>query len=200
MTLLDDYTSIYGEVLQPIAPVLEALTASHMRGLDHVDRITARAKSPDRFIAKAAKRGEDGSLKYSDPLSQIQDQLGVRVVVFYKGDVEVVSKEVTRYFRPIEMRNVVPETHWAFGYFGKHFVLALPSEAVPKGIELERAPDFFELQIKTLFQHAWSEAGHDLGYKPVDQLNEDQQRRLAFTAAQAWGADRVFEELAEELL
>ena len=30
----------------------------------------------------------------------------------------------------------------------------------------ERTPRFFELQVKTLFQHAWSEASHDIAYKP----------------------------------
>jgi ppGpp synthetase/RelA/SpoT-type nucleotidyltranferase len=64
---------------------------------------------------------------------------------------------------------------------------------------VEECPTFFELQIKTLFQHAWGEADHDLIYKPSGALTSDQRRRVAFTAAQAWGADRIFEELAQEL-
>jgi ppGpp synthetase/RelA/SpoT-type nucleotidyltranferase len=61
-------------------------------------------------------------------------------------------------------------------------------------------PEFFELQIKTLFQHAWSEADHDLAYKSVRALDELEQRQIAFSAAQAWGADRIFEELATQLV
>jgi putative GTP pyrophosphokinase len=60
-------------------------------------------------------------------------------------------------------------------------------------------PGFFELQIKTLFQHAWSEADHDLGYKPGDQpLTSEQKRLIAFTSAQAWGADHIFDQLFRE--
>jgi putative GTP pyrophosphokinase len=42
-------------------------------------------------------------------------------------------------------------------------------------------------------------AEHDLGYKPgAVPLTPDEKRRLAFTAAQAWGADRIFDELFHE--
>jgi hypothetical protein len=35
--------------------------------------------------------------------------------------------------------------------------------------------------------------------KPMVQLSSDQKRKIAFTAAQAWGADKMFEELFREL-
>ena len=41
---------------------------------------------------------------------------------------------------------------------------------------------------------------HDLIYKPSGTLTSDQRPRVAFTAAQAWGADRIFEEPAQELV
>ena len=130
---------------------------------------------------------------------QIQDQIGARVIVFYTSDVEPVGERILKYCRHIEVATKEPNTDAEFGYFGKHFVLALPPDCVPGGIEIERAPKFFELQIRTLFQHAWSEAEHDLAYKPAETLSPDQKRRFAFTAAQAWGADRILEELAQEL-
>jgi hypothetical protein len=38
-----------------------------------------------------------------------------------------------------------------------------------------------------------------LGYKPSVDLTSEQRRKLAFTAAQAWGADQIFEELRADL-
>jgi putative GTP pyrophosphokinase len=197
--LLGDYTRRYHSILSPIAGRLEGLIQDHLGKIKRVDRISTRAKSPDRFVAKAAKLNPDRTPRYPDPYAQIQDQIGARVTVFYLKDVERISKILIPYFRPIEQRTLVPDSEWEFGYFGKHYVLVLPKDAVPEDVRLEDAPRFFELQIKTLFQHAWSEANHDLGYKPENLLSSDQKRLLAYTSAQAWGADYAFHELADEL-
>jgi putative GTP pyrophosphokinase len=163
-----------------------------------IDRVTARPKSIDRFLAKARKV-ENGKPKYAEPLRQIQDQVGARVITFYWSDVERISAVVERYYRPIEARNLVPESEWEFGYFGRHYILLIPNDVIAPSMDRELIPEFFELQVKTLFQHAWSEAEHDLGYKPgAVPLTSDEKRRLAFTAAQAWGADRIFDELFQE--
>ena len=179
------------------AAAIEQQLRGYLEGTPHVDRVSARAKSVDRFVAKASKI-ENGSPKYSDPLSQIQDQIGVRVVSFYLSDVECISSLIERYYRPIESKSLVPDSEWEFGYFGRHFILLMPTDVIDDSDEGVRMPEFFELQIKTLFQHAWSEANHDLGYKPgTKPLTADEKRQLAFTAAQAWGADRIFEDLSK---
>ena len=99
-------------------------------------------------------------------LSQIQDQIGARIITFYKSDVERLDAIVLKYFTPIEFRDRVPDSEWEFGYFGRHYVLLLPTDVIGETMDRAKVPDFFELQVKTLFQHAWSEADHDLGYKP----------------------------------
>lgn len=199
MSDIDTYSGRYDRYLRDIARNLERLMIGHVSELSNIDRVNARAKEPERFAEKARRLDDDGRLKYHSPLTEIQDQLGVRVVVFYVDDVEPVRDVILRYLRPIEVQSVVPDSDWEFGYFGQHFVLGLPDDAVPQDVDLGDAPRFFELQIKTLFQHAWSEANHDLGYKAAAPLASDHRRRLAFTAAQAWGADRVFNELRREL-
>src|SRR6185312_2125 len=163
-----------------------------------IDRISVRAKGIDRFLAKAAKEA-DGAPKYSDPIDQIQDQIGARIVTFYLSDVARLGATIEKYFGSVEVQNVVPDSPREFGYEGRHYILFIPDDVKDPATNAEDCPTFFELQIKTLFQHAWGEADHDLIYKPSGVLTPDQRRRVAFTAAQAWGADRMFEELAQEL-
>lgn len=194
-----EYRRRYESFLQVIAEALRDHIAGCLVGVPNIDRVTARAKDPERFAQKATRLDERGQPKYDQPLTEIQDQLGARIIVFYLNDLERVVTAIRRYFQPIEERELVPESQWAFGYFGQHFVLPLPRDVVAPGVELAQVPGFFELQIKTLFQHAWSEANHDLCYKAQAPLSPDQERRFAFTAAQAWGADRVFDELRAEL-
>jgi putative GTP pyrophosphokinase len=196
--LKTEYETRYGEVLVSTASGLQRVIEGYLHGQPRIDRIAVRAKSPNSFLEKAQKC-IDGARVYSDPIGQIQDQVGARVIVFYTSDVGPISDHLLRYCRHIEETTKEPPSEAEFGYFGKHFILAMPPDAVPSHVELSRAPNIFELQVRTLFQHAWSEAEHDLGYKPARALTPDQKREFAFTAAQAWGADLIFQRLHQEL-
>jgi ppGpp synthetase/RelA/SpoT-type nucleotidyltranferase len=109
-----------------------------------------------------------------------------------------VKSAIEAYFHAIEWIEKKPENDSEFGYFGEHYTLNIPDDAIPEGLE-DRCPKFFELQIKTLFQHAWSEAHHDIGYKAPRELTSLEVRQMAFSAAQAWGADQIFLQLAKDL-
>ncbi len=198
MTLERDYQARFDQVLRPLANNIQNQLSEYLKDVPRIDRVSARAKSVDRFLGKANAK-VDGGAKYVEPLAQIQDQVGARIITFYLDDVNTVAEVVEKYYRPIEQQHIIPDNDWMFGYFGRHFILLVPSETIEEGWDKNMVPDFFELQIKTLFQHAWSEANHDLGYKPGEQpLEADEARRLAFTSAQAWGADKIFNEMFQE--
>jgi putative GTP pyrophosphokinase len=186
------------DALVQAASALDAFLREYMKGVPRIDRISARPKDIDRFVAKAVKE-EKGNPKYSDPLNQIQDQIGARIVTFYLADVERIATQVLKYLKPIEVKQIVPDSESEFGYFGQHFILLLPSDVTVSIEHQDLLPKFFELQVKTLFQHAWAEASHDLAYKPGQPLSIEQKRSVAYTSAQSWGADKMFDELYEAL-
>ncbi len=180
------------EILEITAQRILADLREILHGIPHVDGITARAKSINRFVDKALKLDKDGNRKYQHPFDEIQDQVGARIVVFYLSDVDEIAERVYANYRPaedVEKRDEKPEQ---FSYQARHFVCRIPpdiraSAQTPVGV--------FELQISTLFQHAWAEANHDIAYKPEHPLEYNDRRRLAWAAAQAWGADVIFDEL-----
>jgi putative GTP pyrophosphokinase len=200
--LLSQYKERHDRVLVPVGETLERLIKSHLAGppgLPRIDRVSVRPKSPKSFIDKANKTTDKREPRYLDPLEQIQDQIGARIIAFYKSDVAAVCERVMKFFTRAEQQAKEPESEWEFGYFGMHFILTLPGDAIPPEIEAAAAPRLFELQVRTLFEHAWSESEHDLVYKTPKPLTRDQKRRCAYTAAQAWGADRAFQELYDEI-
>lgn len=194
----DEYVARF-QSLASIAGKLQVYLRQTLLGIERIDAVTARAKDPDRFFVKATKNDEEGKPKYTNPRYQIQDQVGARITVFYLSDVEIVRETIVKNFRFIEEASKAPTFESEFGYFGLHFILGIPDDviAVP---EEDDAPEFFELQVKTLFQHAWSEAHHDMGYKSIRELTTDERRLMAFTAAQAWGADTIFNNLSKSLV
>lgn len=199
--MTDNIKSVYAErrekILEPVSRRLLELLTDYFRSEPRIDRIATRAKTVPSFVEKAQKQ-IDGVPVYNDPLNQIQDQIGARIITFYRSDVERVAALVLKYFRPIEDQLIVPDRDSEFGYFGRHFVLFCPSDVLDPESDRDDGPKFFELQIKTLYQHAWSEANHDLGYKESTALKSEEKRKVAFTAAQSWGADTIFEELFKE--
>lgn len=197
--LKDEYVARYSAI-NDVAESLRNYLKHLLSGVSRIDAISARAKDPDRYFAKAIKQNEDGSPKYTNPKYEIQDQIGARVTVFYLEDVERIRGIVVKDLRFIEEKEKKPESESEFGYFGLHFIIDMPDDIVPDDVADDVIPEFFELQIKTLFQHAWSEAHHDLGYKAFRELSRDEKRKIAFTAAQAWGADSIFQELATALV
>ena len=169
------------------------------RGVGRIDQLTGRAKSIESFLAKAKKKCEDGSYRYKEPLVDIQDQIGVRIITFYLSDVNNLVNIISENYTYIEVLDKHPNRFDAFSYVGKHFILFIPEE-IKTWKKDDYMPSFFELQIKTMFQHAWAESEHDLNYKTGKELSMDDKRLIAFSAAQAWGADKVFEQLTEKYL
>jgi ppGpp synthetase/RelA/SpoT-type nucleotidyltranferase len=184
-------------ILEETARKLTKHLTKVLEGIERIDSINSRAKDPDRYFAKATKKYCEGSEKYNYPVYEIQDQIGARINVIYLQDVEIVRQHITKFFRFIEETKKSPEDNSTFGYFGHHFIIQMPDDIISEEHK-EFIPEFFELQIKTLFQHAWSESHHDLGYKTLREWTSEERRKMAFTAAQAWGADQIFKELARD--
>lgn len=58
----------------------------------------------------------------------------------------------------------------SFGYEARHLVCFIPPDICANHNTLI---NFFELQIITLFQYAWTQAEHDVGYKSQGALSYD---------------------------
>jgi putative GTP pyrophosphokinase len=165
--------------------------------LEHVDHVSFRVKGLKSFVSKATKKADE----YTNPLVEIEDQVAGRVVVLFRHDVPLVLRlleenAVTR----VQRQHKGPRNYDDFGYEDEHLSVGIPLTCEPPGwTDIESRPQVIELQVRTIFQHAWAQAAHLLDYKPTDgALDDIQRRRLAHVAASAWGADREIELLHDE--
>lgn len=185
MNVQDEYSQRF-PVLQQAAEIIKDELRELLSPMERIDNITVRAKSIERFVTKATMK------TYADPLQDIQDQIGARAIVYYLSDVDSVAKRILGEFRIVEGRQLEENVPNQFGYQARHYVCCVPLDIRTK----TNCPiGFFELQISTLFQHAWAEANHDLGYKSAIPTSYGELRKIAWAAAQAWGADTIFDEI-----
>jgi putative GTP pyrophosphokinase len=180
-------------ILRALAGNLEANVKELLDGVQHIDRIYFRPKQPRKFLEKS-KKEKDGKLVYKNPLTEIEDQVAGRVLVFFLDDIDVILEKLRENFNPFEELRKQPKSHDAFGYESYHCVFNIPPTLKPNTWgTIKEPPVSFEMQVRTLFMHAWAEPEHDLGYKGKKNAPPEALRHFAWAAASAWGGDRAFQ-------
>ncbi|GAA1934729.1 (p)ppGpp synthetase [Nocardioides hwasunensis] len=157
-------------------------------GIDYLS-VTGRTKSVASFSAKA-NRTEGGAALYPDPLEQITDQIGVRVITYVHSDVAAVAELLDDELAILDDRDLGEEMARSgrFGYASRHLLVRADDEH--PDLAGERA----SVQVRTVLQHAWAEFEHDIRYKgnvPEDAA-ADLDRRFTLAAGLIELADREF--------
>ena len=159
-------------------------------GINYVG-ITARTKSVTSFAAKA-DHTVDGRRLYTDPLSEITDQIGLRVITYLRDDVATVANLLGEEMQLLEDRDMGVETasEGRWGYASRHLLVAAEGEQQPASV-----------QVRTILQHAWAEFEHDVRYKGSvpEEDAPDLDRRFTLAAGLLELADREFSAIRERL-
>ena len=151
--------------------------------------VDGRTKSIASFTEKAG-RSREGVLLYPDPLRDIADQLGVRVITFVAGDVDAAAALLSENFVVLDDRDLgeLTASEGRFGYASRHLQLQVDDREV-------------QVQLRTVLQHAWAEFEHDIRYKgevPAEHINEF-DRRFTMAAGLLELADREFTMIRDRL-
>lgn len=161
-----------------------------------VHQISGRLKER-KSLEKKIERKQD---KYSG-LKDITDITGIRVITYMESDVDKVADLMEKEFI-IDTENSIDKRILKtdqFGYRSLHYVLSCNKERT-KLIEYKRYKEIkFEIQIRSILQHAWAEIEHDLGYKGVVSIPDSYKRGFNRIAALLETADFEFDRLKREL-
>ena len=194
-----DYIAKYTTELQPsykmmatkVQELINSILANH-RITTH--SITAREKDPESLKLKIEREGKS----YLNPLEDITDLAGVRIITYFPSEVEKLLPIIEKEFL-IDRRNSIDKRKTSdpsvFGYASVHLVVQFSQDRI-KLSEYARFKGMkCEIQVRTILQHAWAEIEHDIVYKSSDDIPFELRRKFASLAGLLEIADREFETL-----
>lgn len=156
--------------------------------------IECRAKTPESFCEKITRKNN----KYKNPLDEITDKIGLRVIVYYPKDVEKVVNVIRENFRIDEPNSFNAKDKLddnSFGYLSTHLVVTINNDR-KKLPEWKEYTDLkAEIQIRTVLQHAWAAISHELEYKKDHDIPSIMKRPLYRMASLIELADEEFERI-----
>jgi putative GTP pyrophosphokinase len=199
----NDFDSEYSRATAPLPALgtaLESLIGELLAANRiPVHRVEHRVKSRESAAGKAARKLTSAG----EPrlLDSFTDLLGLRVITYFRDAVDDASRLIEREFT-IDARNSVDKRAALdpdqFGYLSTHYVAQLNQERVAlPGFQSYRGLKF-EIQIRSILQHAWAEIEHDLGYKSEEALPRILRRRFSRLAGLLELADDEFVAIRQE--
>jgi ppGpp synthetase/RelA/SpoT-type nucleotidyltranferase len=173
----------------------------HALSSTKVHSIEARAKTIPSFGDKAATPDEEHSdrPKYADPISEITDKAGVRVILFFPRTLTEVEDVIRNEFTVVEKVDHTAEAiaQQRLGYLSVHYVVEVRSDRLNlpeyRALRSHRA----EIQVRTVMQHAWAEIEHDIQYKSTYAVPVEVRRRFITLAGLLEIADREFQAIQD---
>lgn len=164
--------------------------------------IEARAKEIESFGEKASKPNENdiSKPKYLNPLKEITDLSGVRIIAFFPKTIKEIGKLIESQFDIIEVsdKSKILEKEEKLGYHSVHYLVKLKDNRLilPEYQTFDKM--ISEIQVRTILQHAWAEIEHDIKYKSTITIPSTIKRRFIALAGVLEIADREFQSIQDE--
>lgn len=155
-----------------------------------------RTKHIESFIEKIERKN------YTDPLQDMKDFSGIRIIVKTLSDVDTVVEIIKKNFEIDEENSInkaeilSPDT---FGYLSIHLIVKLDINRRNNDEWVDYKDFWAEIQVRTVLQHAWASISHFLDYKNQIDVPTNLRRKLNSLSAVLELADNNFELLINEI-
>lgn len=156
--------------------------------------IESRVKTIESLIEKSERKSKNISTIF-----EIDDLIGIRLILLFHSDVENVESILLKNFNIIEREDAADRLDEdQFGYQSKHFLVKMPDSwlKIPSlaGFGNIKA----EIQVRTLSQHIWAAVSHKLQYKSENSVPPDLRRAINRASALLEMVDLEFDRVMNQ--
>jgi len=143
-----------------------------------VHLVAARAKTAESVREKIQRKA------YKRPSRQLTDKIGIRVITYYRDDVDKAVEVIQNHFDVHRKKSVDKRTALGlskFGYRSVHLFACPKRRKLPLEY-LEIGDVWCEIQVRSLLEHAWAEIEHEVVYKSGTTYPKHFSRQFAALA------------------
>jgi putative GTP pyrophosphokinase len=163
-------------------------------------RIFYRVKTSDSINRKLAIKN------YTESEKKMQDLIGIRIVAYFKDDVDLLINTLKSKFDCIDT-TIDQENDIEFQPTRINLVFKMPREYSEElfanlGSKRDIIDNTYEIQIRTIFSEGWHEVEHDLRYKCKEEWNDQIEYSRILNGIYAslettdWSIMSLFDQLA----
>lgn len=139
--------------------------------------ITCRTKELLSIIKKIKKKQKDNEKTYS--FDRLTDKLGVRIICPFSSDLDIIDRFITENFQVHKIEKKKDKIDFdKLDYQSNHYDVSIRC-SVFEFTEFNQFQNMiFEIQVRTLNQHAWANSAHTLFYKQDIDMPDDVKRKI----------------------
>lgn len=185
-----NYTALEGMTCSLLSTLLSSQSL-------HIHSISSRTKSLESLHGKINRIG-----KSYNAIEDITDIVGIRITTYFSDELDKVSKLIASEFtvdsdHSIDKRkSLAPDR---FGYMSLHLVVSYNNDRVKLPEYKSFSGIKFEIQIRSILQHAWAEIEHDIGYKSSIEVPDNLKRKFSRLSSLLELADEEFVSIKDSI-
>ena len=195
-TIMSEYfqnIDIYQKLSHDVGDIINTLLeVNHIK----ISNMSVRIKTEEALRNKVMYKN-----KYNH-LDEITDILGVRIITLFETDIDTILDLLENTFEVCEIvdkRKKERTNRIEFGYNSLHVIVKF-TDSRCQLVEYQKYQDIrFEVQIRTVLQHARAEVEHGLGYKSFYEPPMTVKRKLNRLAAALEILDEEFENIRYDI-
>ncbi|KIU16788.1 GTP pyrophosphokinase [Mycolicibacterium llatzerense] len=182
------------EILEELRSEVEfAIHAALRKNSMKAHNVVSRVKARDSYLGKVARKG------YKDPLKQMSDLVGARIVCLFLDDLPKIDRILREVFDVFDEDDksaaISPEL---FRYQSVHYQARIRADHVGPHYDNIKQLDF-EVQVRTILQDAWASVEHTLAYKGAQSIPNELKRDINALVGLFHVADKSFQHLRHEI-